>query len=725
MAVTGTTTTSASSYSYLQYKNKISGLVSGMDIDSIMEKLMKAENAQKEKLQQQQQRYEWKRDAYREVNTTLSAFEKNLFDKYGLSSSWATKTVNNSDTTNQVSVKANGNASGQLTIDSATQATSGKSGVLTSSGLNKVILDENTKLGNIPNLDLTNFKIAGTAMTESSSIKDVIATLSNNGYNASVSKGKLTVTPKANAVAFDTESVESLKKLGLTFNYDEKSDVLKVGTGADEKNATVKTKLSELGIADGSMSIKVAGVDKAINYSTDDTLESLFKKINTETGLSASMKDGEITLTSSENKEFSVETSPINFTSSLKSLTQKNVTYSNPITSSVVGSNSIAELTGADDSESGMFEIRALTATGDYKDTQITYKNTDTIDSIVAKINGSGTGVTAIFNNGQLSISANNTGVRNDGKEAQVSLLSTVKDENGAAIPNNSGALNLFSKLGVTGPEIDGEYTLAKGGKDASAVINGVSYTQKSNTLNITGYSITLNKDVTAPINISSTNDNVAAVDKVKEFVTTYNDLVESLNKQVNEKKNPTYAPLTDAQKSEMTKDEIEKWDKMAKAGIIKSDSTIRNVLAKMRETLFTGVGSDKLYNIGITTSKTWSDGGKLEIDETKLNAALEKDPNILTRIFTGDSATGTEGVVAKMRTAAKDAITSIEKVAGKASSTTDDGFTLGKNIKDIKTKIEDWTTRLKAIEERYWKQFSAMETAINKANSQSSLFTA
>lgn len=725
MAVTGTTTTSASSYSYLQYKNKISGLVSGMDIDSIMEKLMKAENAQKEKLQQQQQRYEWKRDAYREVNTTLSTFEKNLFDKYGLSSSWATKTVNNSDTTNQVSVKANGNASGQLTIDSATQATSGKSGVLTSSGLNKVILDENTKLGNIPNLDLTNFKIAGTAMTESSSIKDVIATLSNNGYNASVSKGKLTVTPKANAVAFDTESVESLKKLGLTFNYDEKSDVLKVGTGADEKNATVKTKLSELGIADGSMSIKVAGVDKTINYSTDDTLESLFKKINTETGLSASMKDGEITLTSSENKEFSVETSPINFTSSLKSLTQKNVTYSNPITSSVVGSNSIAELTGADDSESGMFEIRALTATGDYKDTQITYKNTDTIDSIVAKINGSGTGVTAIFNNGQLSISANNTGVRNDGKEAQVSLLSTVKDENGAAIPNNSGALNLFSKLGVTGPEIDGEYTLAKGGKDASAVINGVSYTQKSNTLNITGYSITLNKDVTAPINISSTNDNVAAVDKVKEFVTTYNDLVESLNKQVNEKKNPTYAPLTDAQKSEMTKDEIEKWDKMAKAGIIKSDSTIRNVLAKMRETLFTGVGSDKLYNIGITTSKTWSDGGKLEIDETKLNAALEKDPNILTRIFTGDSATGTEGVVAKMRTAAKDAITSIEKVAGKASSTTDDGFTLGKNIKDIKTKIEDWTTRLKAIEERYWKQFSAMETAINKANSQSSLFTA
>ena len=67
--------TNSSSYSYLQYKNKITGLASGMDIDSIMEKLMKAESAQMEKLQQTKQKFEWKRDAYREVNTTLSSFE--------------------------------------------------------------------------------------------------------------------------------------------------------------------------------------------------------------------------------------------------------------------------------------------------------------------------------------------------------------------------------------------------------------------------------------------------------------------------------------------------------------------------------------------------------------------------------------------------------------------------------------------------------------------------
>ena len=84
MSPVNNATSSQLAYSYLQSKNKISGLVSGMDIESIMEKLMKAESSQMEKLQQQKQRYEWKRDAYRDVNTKLNTFQQDLFVKYGL-----------------------------------------------------------------------------------------------------------------------------------------------------------------------------------------------------------------------------------------------------------------------------------------------------------------------------------------------------------------------------------------------------------------------------------------------------------------------------------------------------------------------------------------------------------------------------------------------------------------------------------------------------------------
>lgn len=41
----------------------------------------------------------------------------------------------------------------------------------------------------------------------------------------------------------------------------------------------------------------------------------------------------------------------------------------------------------------------------------------------------------------------------------------------------------------------------------------------------------------------------------------------------------------------------------------------------------------------------------------------------------------------------------------------------------DNEKRIDTWQNKLKNIEARYWKQFTAMETAINKANQQSSMF--
>lgn len=54
---------------------RIGGLASGMDIDSMVEKLMQAEKAPLNKLFQQKQKYEWQRDAYRDVNKKLKAFD--------------------------------------------------------------------------------------------------------------------------------------------------------------------------------------------------------------------------------------------------------------------------------------------------------------------------------------------------------------------------------------------------------------------------------------------------------------------------------------------------------------------------------------------------------------------------------------------------------------------------------------------------------------------------
>ena len=116
------TNSTSTAYSYLSTAgNRFSGLASGMDIDSIVEKLMKAESAKMEKLQQQKQKYEWQREAYRSVNTKLETFRTDAFDKYGKQSDFVINKVSNSNES-KISATATANASGTLSIESATTA---------------------------------------------------------------------------------------------------------------------------------------------------------------------------------------------------------------------------------------------------------------------------------------------------------------------------------------------------------------------------------------------------------------------------------------------------------------------------------------------------------------------------------------------------------------------------------------------------------------------------
>lgn len=595
-----TSNTSTSSYSYLQYKNKVTGLASGMDIDSLMEKLMKAESAQMEKLQQQKQKYEWKRDAYREVNTSLSAFEKGIFDNYGLSKNWAAKNVTSTSTA--ISATANSNAAGNLTITEATAATAGQK---VSSG----------------------------------------ATLADLGFSS----------------------------------------------------------------ANGTFTYKVDGQEKSIAYSKTDTLDSLIKKLNETGDFEINVTDGSIEAKTSKavtvtgtNAEFLNKIGLGNGTDGTISTgtVGNKVAVNKPIFSDTTTMKELG-LNG-----DGEFTIKAINDQGTYTEKTIKYSETDKLSDVLKRINSSGVGVTALMANGNISLSANSTGT---GAEGSIKI--------------SADGNKLFEKLGLA----DATGKVAEG-TNGSMVVNGVKMESTSNKYNVSGYTVNVTNNIAAtdaPAKISSTTETKTIVDKVKEFITTYNGLIEDLNKRVSQKKNLSYQPLTDAQKAELKDDEIKKWEDKAKEGLLKSDATLNKVLSDMRSTLSNyGSGSeDMLAKIGITTSKTWTDNGKLELDEGKLTKALEEDPNIVSRIFIGDKENNREGIVASLRTTAQNAVKNIEKTAGKASSA-EDSYTLGKNLKDVNTKIDDWKDRLKGIEERYWKQFAAMEAAIQKANSQSSIFT-
>jgi flagellar hook-associated protein 2 len=99
--------------------NRIGGLASGMDIDSIVKKLMNAERAPLNKLFQKKTTYEWQRDAYRGVNAKLKAFDTYIADNLVLKSI-STKTATSSNS-NLVSALATGKASGTMSIEGVSQ----------------------------------------------------------------------------------------------------------------------------------------------------------------------------------------------------------------------------------------------------------------------------------------------------------------------------------------------------------------------------------------------------------------------------------------------------------------------------------------------------------------------------------------------------------------------------------------------------------------------------
>lgn len=351
--------------------------------------------------------------------------------------------------------------------------------------------------------------------------------------------------------------------------------------------------------------------------------------------------------------------------------------------------------------------------------TKIEFDSNTTIDQLLSKINSSNAGVSAIFENGRLSISAKNTG----------------DNKNGAEIEVVSGD-DVFNKLGITSLA-DGK--LADGGQNAKFTINGIDTERTSNTFSISGYSVTLKDtfDNTQAVTVTSTTNLDDMMTKIKDFVTTYNGLIKDLSDKTKESKYRDYAPLTDEQKKEMDEDEIKLWEEKAKSGLLRSDSLIRNGLSNMRSLVYQsnpGIEDTRyntLYSIGITTSKNYNDGGTLEIDENKLRKALEENPDAVEQLLKNtdgvknDPAHGgadTRGYLEKLRESMKTLETNIDKKAGR-STMTDAQYSIGKSLMDNEKRINTWQDKLKNIEARYWKQFTAMETAISKANQQSSMF--
>ncbi|MCY8175260.1 flagellar hook-associated protein 2 [Bacillus inaquosorum] len=353
------------------------------------------------------------------------------------------------------------------------------------------------------------------------------------------------------------------------------------------------------------------------------------------------------------------------------------------------------------------------------KTVNISVTSADTIDNVISKINSSDLGVSAFKDK-----------IWNGTEYVETIAFSSKSTGAGGSIQTADSATAGFmsGQLGFS-LDADNKLTAYKEGTNAKVTINGFEMEKLTNNFTVNGvtYSIKKTTAATGPVTTSVSTDVDGIYNQIKEFVDKYNELVDSLNEKLQEEKYRDYTPLTSEQKEAMSDKEVELWEEKAKSGLLRNDTSISTGTNQMRSDFYSQVNADgktyQLTEFGITTSSAYQLRGHLEINEEKLKAKIEEDPQSVAALFTSgtnSSDYSEKGIMKRIGDTLKSTVKSIEAKAGNSTMGTND-YSIGKNLNTISTDITKMQDRLNTIENRYYKKFSAMDSAIQKMNEQAS----
>lgn len=318
---------------------------------------------------------------------------------------------------------------------------------------------------------------------------------------------------------------------------------------------------------------------------------------------------------------------------------------------------------------------------------------------------------------------------------------------------NNDDAKNILSSAFGLNKDKMGDVVR---GKDAIVAVKyagsneTVELRRDSNTFTVDGLTMSLKgtfgydasgnlerpNDLTNAVEINASVDVDKLMDTIKSFVADYNAIVDMVNGELTTKHDRDYDPLTSDQKSELSETEISKWETKAKEGLLYGDSDLRSLSMDLRVVVSGGILT-KLADVGINLSSSYSDNGKLSIDETKLRAALETDPESVEKLFTskaGTDADGNEtfnGLATNLKTVMDKYVKTtgpmeekgilIRKAGSKSAAQSLTQNTYYNQLTALDKLINQLKDRLKTEQDRYISQFTSLETAIANMNSQSS----
>lgn len=328
-------------------------------------------------------------------------------------------------------------------------------------------------------------------------------------------------------------------------------------------------------------------------------------------------------------------------------------------------------------------------------------ENGDSLNNMITKINKSSAGVEVFY----------------DSKEDKV-FMSTKETGKEISFGDNPSVF-LTNALGLDLDEeriVNGNHVYQKGQK-ALVTVNGYTLERENNNFSFAGVTFNIREEGISTITINKDNDKV--LNNIKEFIEQYNSLLDATNKKLFEARDRGYPPLTDEQKEHLSDREAEKWEEIARAGHLRNDTVLQGALNSMRSVMggaIEGLDVKMLAQIGITTGE-YSERGKLHIDEAKLKKAIEENPDGVQKLFVGDGEV--KGISSMLTKSIDSSMDKLRNQAGRSTNIVDQS-SIGRSIKRIDDRIFAFEDRLQRIEDRHWRQFTAMEKVMNQMNNQS-----
>lgn len=717
---------------------RMTGLTSGLDTESIVEALVSAQKMKGTKVQNKLTKSEWTEEIWKGLNTKLYSFYTKELTKFKTQGNYITKKATSSKESVVTATASNNAANGSHSLEIRSLASSQNvtGGKIDATSTVKSLTDLGMTEGTVIQLSTADGKKSTQLeVTDSTTIADFVASCKSIGLNANFdTKQQRFFISSASSGAEQGFSITT----GTSTRADadkQIKDLISNATGTDDAlydnylsaADTIKAKLKATVESSGESMVDAATdiLESARDGYDDATVQEKLAKYGITDEEYATFKDAYNAARAVDDADRTLNNNMCDYLaeqqdeSGLKEVFESFAASSDSILFRSELSSAYASLK---DLNSDQFaELKTLAMNDTATEDDITVAGL-TLDQV---------------NNYKLLTQH----IDKDAFDTQMEIYAKNEVTGATKLPDGKSQLTVLGldEIDATGKtesdNISGSGLSIKWANDAVIKLDGAELTGSSNTftvngltLNLTGTTLDKTTGEYEEIQLNVTNDTDTAYKMVKDFVKKYNELVDEMNKLYKADSARGYDPLTDEQKEAMSDDEIEKWETKIKDSLLRRDDTLSGIITVMRSSLQTTTEVDgkkySLSSFGIRTSSDYTENGKLHIygdedDETystetnMLKSALEENP---------------EAVMKTLAEAGQSLYDAMTKKMAKTSLSSALTFYNDKKMKDDQTAykklISTLEDKLKDLEDRYYKQFTAMETALTKMQNSSSVFS-